>query len=99
MIQTLTFHRMLVSSPNSSMPQFLNLQNRIIIATSEHYYERNAIHGTNPGSVAQDLVWVKFLANENWIAQSKLCVESVMEETAKFREFVASAFVIIWKSD
>lgn len=99
-MQTLTFHKTLVSSPNSSVPQFLNLQNRIVIATSEHCYEINAIHVTNPGSEARDLVWVKFLVNENWISQSKLCVESVMEETTKFRKFEKLLLLrLIWKSD
>lgn len=43
---------------------------------------------------------MKFLVNENWISQSKLCVESVVEETTKFRKFEKLLLLqLIWKSD
>ena len=69
----------------TSVPQFLHLQNRIITAASE-YFERNAMHVMTLGSEAQDLVWVKFLANESWVTYSTLFDESVQEESAKVRE-------------
>lgn len=48
----------------------------------------------NLGSEAWDLVWVKFLANENRVTYSTLVDESVQEESVKLREFVPSVFEI-----